>query len=37
MQALSLALGVVTSDMVFVGAILYGSQYFDVSLHMIKP
>ena len=28
---LSLALGVVTSDMVFVGAILYGSQYFDIS------
>jgi threonine/homoserine/homoserine lactone efflux protein len=30
---LSLALGVVTSDMVFVGAILFGSQYFDVSTH----
>jgi threonine/homoserine/homoserine lactone efflux protein len=30
---LSLALGVVTSDMVFVGAILFGSQYFDVSAH----
>ena len=29
----SLALGVVTSDMVFVGAILFGSQYFDVSAH----
>jgi threonine/homoserine/homoserine lactone efflux protein len=28
---LSLALGVVMSDMVFVGAILYGSQYFDIS------
>jgi threonine/homoserine/homoserine lactone efflux protein len=28
---LSLALGVVTSDMVFVGAILFGSQYFDIS------
>jgi threonine/homoserine/homoserine lactone efflux protein len=27
----ALALGVVTSDMVFVGAILFGSQYFDVS------
>jgi len=29
----SLALGVVTSDMVFVGAILFGSQYFDISAH----
>jgi len=28
---LALALGVVCSDMVFVGAILFGSQYFDVS------
>ncbi|MBD1384041.1 LysE family transporter [Mucilaginibacter rigui] len=28
---LSLALGVVMSDMVFVGAILFGSQYFDIS------
>lgn len=27
----ALALGVVTSDMVFVGAILFGSQYFDIS------
>jgi threonine/homoserine/homoserine lactone efflux protein len=27
----SLALGVVTSDVVFVGAILFGSQYFDIS------
>ncbi|MFA6085622.1 LysE family translocator [Mucilaginibacter sp.] len=27
----ALALGVVCSDMVFVGAILFGSQYFDVS------
>src|ERR1700686_381443 len=26
----ALALGVVSSDMVFVGAILFGSQYFDV-------
>jgi threonine/homoserine/homoserine lactone efflux protein len=29
----SLALGVVCSDMVFVGAILFGSQYIDVSAH----
>ncbi len=29
----ALALGVVTSDMVFVGAILFGSQYFDVTAH----
>jgi len=29
----ALALGVVCSDMVFVGAILFGSQYFDVSPH----
>jgi uncharacterized membrane protein YjdF len=28
---LALALGVVTSDVVFVGAILFGSQYFDVT------
>lgn len=28
---ISLALGVVTSDMVFVGAILFGSQYFEIS------
>jgi threonine/homoserine/homoserine lactone efflux protein len=28
---ISLALGVVCSDMVFVGAILFGSQYFDIS------
>jgi threonine/homoserine/homoserine lactone efflux protein len=28
-----LALGVVSSDIVFVGAILFGSQYFDVSAH----
>jgi len=28
---ISLALGVVTSDVVFVGAILFGSQYFDIS------
>jgi threonine/homoserine/homoserine lactone efflux protein len=27
----ALALGVVTSDMVFVGAILFGSQYFDIT------
>ncbi|WDF56847.1 LysE family translocator [Mucilaginibacter sp. KACC 22063] len=27
----ALALGVVTSDIVFVGAILYGSEFFDVS------
>jgi threonine/homoserine/homoserine lactone efflux protein len=27
----ALALGVVTSDVVFVGAILFGAQYFDVS------
>jgi threonine/homoserine/homoserine lactone efflux protein len=27
----ALALGVVCSDMVFVGAILFGSQYFDIS------
>jgi threonine/homoserine/homoserine lactone efflux protein len=27
----ALALGVVSSDMVFVGAILFGSQYFDIS------
>ena len=30
---ISLALGVVTSDMVFVGAILFGSQYFDITAH----
>ena len=30
----ALALGVVTSDMVFVGAILFGSQYFDVTPHV---
>src|SRR5882762_3516600 len=29
----SLALGVVCSDVVFVGAILFGSQYFDISNH----
>src|ERR1700753_2868948 len=29
----ALALGVVSSDMVFVGAILFGSQYIDVSPH----
>jgi threonine/homoserine/homoserine lactone efflux protein len=29
----SMALGVVTSDIVFVGAILFGSQYFDISSH----
>ena len=29
----ALALGVVTSDMVFVGALLFGSQYFDVTAH----
>src|ERR1700761_5996655 len=29
----ALALGVVCSDMVFVGAILFGSQYFDVTPH----
>ena len=29
----ALALGVVTSDMVFVGAILFGSQYFDFTAH----
>ncbi len=29
----ALALGVVCSDMVFVGAILFGSQYFDISSH----
>jgi len=28
---ISMALGVVTSDVVFVGAILFGSQYFDIS------
>ena len=28
---LALALGVVSSDMVFVGAILFGSQYFVIS------
>ena len=28
---IALALGVVCSDMVFVGAILFGSQYFDIS------
>ncbi len=28
---LALALGVVCSDMFFVGAILFGSQYFDIS------
>jgi threonine/homoserine/homoserine lactone efflux protein len=28
---IALALGVVTSDMVFVGAILFGSQYFDIT------
>jgi threonine/homoserine/homoserine lactone efflux protein len=27
----ALALGVVSSDMVFVGAILFGSQYFDIT------
>jgi threonine/homoserine/homoserine lactone efflux protein len=27
----AMALGVVTSDVVFVGAILFGSQYFDIS------
>ncbi len=30
---IALALGVVTSDMVFVGALLFGSQYFDVTAH----
>jgi threonine/homoserine/homoserine lactone efflux protein len=30
---IALALGVVTSDVVFVGAILFGSQYFDISSH----
>ncbi|MDN5285106.1 MAG: hypothetical protein JWR38_1380 [Mucilaginibacter sp.] len=29
----ALALGVVSSDIVFVGAILFGSQYFDISNH----
>ena len=29
----ALALGVVTSDMVFVGTLLFGSQYFDVTAH----
>ncbi|SDS61124.1 Threonine/homoserine/homoserine lactone efflux protein [Mucilaginibacter mallensis] len=29
----ALALGVVCSDMVFVGALLFGAQYFDVSAH----
>ena len=29
----ALAVGVVTSDMVFVGAILFGSQYFDITAH----
>ncbi|MBD1394556.1 LysE family translocator [Mucilaginibacter glaciei] len=29
----ALALGVVSSDMVFVGAILFGSQYFDITPH----
>jgi threonine/homoserine/homoserine lactone efflux protein len=29
----AMALGVVTSDVVFVGAILFGSQYFDISSH----
>ncbi len=29
----ALALGVVSSDVVFVGAILFGSQYFDISAH----
>lgn len=29
----ALALGVVSSDMVFVGAILFGSQYFDITAH----
>ncbi len=29
----ALALGVVCSDVVFVGAILFGSQYFDISVH----
>lgn len=29
----SLALGVVSSDVVFVGAILFGTQYFDISSH----
>src|SRR5580698_1811418 len=27
------ALGVVCSDMVFVGALLFGAQYFDISAH----
>jgi threonine/homoserine/homoserine lactone efflux protein len=30
---IAMALGVVTSDVVFVGAILFGSQYFDISSH----
>ena len=29
----ALALGVVSSDVVFVGAILFGSQYFDIPVH----
>jgi threonine/homoserine/homoserine lactone efflux protein len=29
----ALALGVVSSDVFFVGAILFGSQYFDISAH----
>lgn len=29
----SMALGVVSSDVVFVGAILFGTQYFDISSH----
>jgi threonine/homoserine/homoserine lactone efflux protein len=29
----ALALGVVCCDMVFVGAILFGSQYFDITAH----
>lgn len=29
----ALALGVVSSDLVFVGAILFGSQYFDITPH----
>ena len=30
----ALALGVVTSDVVFVGAIIFGSQFFDVPAHI---
>ncbi|MGZ3873959.1 MAG: LysE family translocator [Mucilaginibacter sp.] len=30
---IALALGVVCSDMVFVGALLFGSQYFDITAH----